>query len=64
MDKLITLLGQRRIWISIVSTLAFFLPSIGIDIPVLTDLLTAFGGAIASFIVAGLALLSYLKPKK
>ncbi len=64
MDKIITLLGQRRIWVGIVSTLAFFLPSIGIDIPVLTDLLTAFGGAIASLIVAGLALWSYAFPKK
>lgn len=58
------LLAQRRIWVGIVSVLAFFLPGIGLDVPVLTDLLTAFGGALAGLVVAGLALWSYLFPKK
>lgn len=64
MNQILTLLAQRRIWITIVSTLAFFLPSLGLDIPVVTDLFTAFGGALASVVVAGLALLSYFNPKK
>jgi len=63
MQKILELLSQRRVWAGIVSVLAFFLPSVGIDIPVLTDLLTSFGGAIASLAVAGLSLWSYFKPK-
>ena len=63
-NQIIELISQRRIWVGIVSVLAFLFPSIGIDIPVLTDLLTAFGGAISSIVITGLALWSYVKPKK
>jgi hypothetical protein len=67
LQKLAVLLKQRRIWAGIIGGLAVLLSLLGqgqIEVPVLTDLLTAFGGALASLITAGLALWSYFKPKQ
>lgn len=61
------LLRQRRVWAALVSVLAFFASYLHLnfqfDVPVITDLLTAFGGALAATMSAVLALWSYLKPK-
>ena len=61
------LLKQRRIWAGIVGVVAFALTTLNIkfqlDVPILTDLFTSFGGASVELIAAGLALWSYFKPK-
>lgn len=68
MEKVLQLLKQRRVWAGIVGVAAFLLTTLNvgfeIDVPVLTDLLTAFGGAVSTLITAGLALWSFFKPKK
>ncbi|MBU1173379.1 MAG: hypothetical protein KKD44_27745 [Proteobacteria bacterium] len=68
MEKLLDIAKQRRVWAGIVGILAFVFTTLklnfDIDVAVLTDLLTAFGGALASLVTAGLALWSYFKPKK
>ena len=65
--QILELLSQRRIWAGIVGVVSFVLTlfaiNFQIDVPVLTDLLTSFGGALSQFIMAGLALWSYFKPK-
>ncbi len=67
MNKLLELLKQRRIWSALVGVMAFAINALHltwqIDVPLLTDLLTNFGGAVALLIPAGLALWSFLKPK-
>ena len=68
-DKLdiLALLSQRRVWASIISALSFLINMLHIefriDVPVLTDMLTGIGAALAALISAILALWSYLKPK-
>ncbi len=66
--NILELLSQRRIWVGVVfmaTTIFGWLSySFQIDIPVLTDLLTAWGNALSGFIMASLALWSFLKPKK
>jgi len=68
MNKLLELLSQRRIWAGMVGVVAFLVSTLdlglNIDVPVLTDLLTEFGMALAALIPSVLALLSYFKPKK
>jgi len=68
MNKLLELLSQRRIWAGMVSVVAFLVSTLdlglNIDVPVLTDLLTDFGMALAALIPSILALWSYFKPKK
>lgn len=68
LSAIIEILSQRRVWSAILSGLVFVLGvlklQLNIDIPVLTDLLTNLGAAIAGLIAAGLALWSYLQPKK
>lgn len=65
--KILELLKQRRIWAAIVwaMTIALAILKINyqIDVPLLTDLLTSFFGALSNLIIAGLALWSYFKPK-
>lgn len=65
--ELITLLRQRRVWSAIVGMLALLLSTLHtqyqIDVPVLTDLLTSFGDALAIVIMSGLALHSHFYPK-
>jgi len=62
------LLKQRRVWATIVGVIAFLLTSFkiefGVDQGTLTDLLTNIGVAVSSLVSAGLALHSFLKPKK
>jgi hypothetical protein len=64
---ILNLLSQRRIWAGIVGVLTFaltiFNSTLQLDVPVLTDLLTAFGGALSALVTAILALWSYFKPK-
>lgn len=66
--KILNLLTQRRVWIFIISSVSFLLSVLKIeykiDIPVLGDMLTVFGVALVNFVTAGLAVWSYLKPKK
>lgn len=68
MEKVLELLKQRRVWAGIVGIITFVLATlkvtVNVDVPVLTDLLTALGGAISALVTAGLALWSFLKPKK
>lgn len=65
--NILELLKQRRIWAGIVGVISFVLTSFSINfqinVPVLTDLLTSFGGALSQLIIAGLALWSFFKPK-
>lgn len=67
MNKIIDLLSQRRIWSFIVSIVSFTLMALHanyqIDVPVLTDILTSVGGALAMLIPGLLALWSYFFPK-
>lgn len=67
MDTL-NLLSQRRVWAAIIGFTATALSvlhmSWNIDVPVLTELLTDFGGAVSTLATASLALYSFLKPKK
>jgi hypothetical protein len=67
MEKFLELIKQRRLWAGLVGVLAFLLTLLKancqIDVPVLTDLLTTAGGAVASLVTALLALWSYFKPK-
>ena len=67
MDKLVEHLSNRRVWAAIVSVLSFLLGAMkvkyNVDVPVLTDLLTAFGGGLSATLTAGLALHSYNNPK-
>lgn len=67
MEKFLELIGQRRVWAGIIGVVAFLVTTlsltIDLDVPVLTDLLTNFGIALAALIQAGLALWSYFKPK-
>ena len=62
------LLTHRRVWAGAISIVVFFTGLAGIafsyDPVELTELLTALGTALANLIVAGLALYSYIKPKK
>ncbi len=64
---ILTLISQRRVWAGFVGAVAILLGLLkyqfSIDVPVVTDLLTNFGGAVAQAIIAGLALWSYFKPK-
>ena len=62
MENILKLIAQRRVWSGIVFVLTLIFSQI--DVPVLTDLLTAFGGALSGLIMAGLALWSYFKPKQ
>ncbi len=68
MEKLLSLFSQRRVWAALVGGVAFLAQLLHFqfefDVPMLTDLLTGFGGAIANLVAAGLALWSFLKPKK
>ena len=68
MEKALELIKQRRIWVGIVFVLTTVLSWLSInfnfDIPMLTDLLTAWGNALSGFIMATLALWSFLKPKQ
>ena len=67
MSQILELLKQRRVWAGLVGLFSFALTALHyelqIDVPLLTDLLTSFGGALATSITAGLALWSYFKPK-
>lgn len=58
------LLAQRRIWAVIVGVTAWSVPTLGLDVPVLTDLLTNVGTETGGLIAAVLALWSYFQPKK
>ena len=64
---MLDLLKQRRIWAGIIAALSIVLSLLKInyqiDVPVLTDLFTSLGGALAEVIIAGLAIWSYFKPK-
>lgn len=68
MEKIIELLGQRRIWAGIVGAISFLLTMLHfnfqLDVPFVTDVLAASGGALATLITSALALWSYFKPKK
>lgn len=64
---MLELLKQRRVWAAVVAAVSIVLSILHIDfqidVPVVTDLLTSWGGALADLIVGTLALWSYLKPK-
>ena len=66
--NVLELLKQRRVWAGLVGVVAFATQAFGlglpIDIPVLTDLLSSFGEALATLVMTGLALWSYFKPKE
>ncbi len=68
MKKLLFLLKQRRVWAGIVGFVAFIVTGLNlgfeIDVPVLTDLLTQLGIAIAALTQSILALWSFIRPKK
>lgn len=68
MEKFIVVLSQRRLWAFVVSIVAFTVNALNsnynVDVPVLTDLLTSIGGALAMLIPGLLALWSYIQPKK
>ncbi len=68
LKQIANLLNQRRIWAGIVGTFAILVSVLelnySVDIPILTDLLTSFGGALSALIMAGLALWSYFSPKE
>jgi len=67
MEKVLTLISQRRVWSGIVGALAFVLLYFGIEVKEpdsLIQLLTNLGAAISPLVAAGLALLSYFKPKQ
>ena len=67
MNTLLELLKQRRVWSAIVSGIVFLTGLLHwqfqVDVPMLTNLLSDFGGAVAGLVSAGLALWSFLKPK-
>jgi hypothetical protein len=67
MSKLLALLQQRRIWIAIISVIAFMLDSFQVfhidNVDLLTDNVMTIVGGIVSIITAVLAIWSYLKPK-
>lgn len=67
MDNALQLLKQRRIWVGVVFILTtacgWLSVNFNFDIPLLTDLLTAWGNALSGFIMASLALWSFFKPK-
>ena len=64
---MLELLKQRRVWAGLVAVVSFGLQALSvnyqIDVPVLTDLLTAFGNNLSLAISAGLGLWSYFQPK-
>lgn len=67
MNKVLELISQRRIWSSIVGAAGFLLLYFGINVnepETLIELLTNLGAAIAPLASAGLALWSFLNPKK
>lgn len=68
MKKLLEVLSNRRVWAAIVGGVAMLLTytstNFQIDVPVLTGLLTDFGGSLSTTIISGLALWSYFVPKK
>ena len=55
------LLKERRVWAGVIFVLAIFFNQV--NVPVLTDLLTAWGNALSGLIMASLSLWSYFKPK-
>ncbi len=65
--NLLDLLGQRRVWIAIISAVSIVISMLHlqykIDVPVLSDLFTGFGVALVNLVTASLAIWSYLKPK-
>jgi hypothetical protein len=67
MVKLLELLQQRRIWIAIISVIAFMLDSFQVfhidNVDLLTDNIMAIVGGVVSIISAVLAIWSYFKPK-
>ena len=67
MQNLLELAKQRRVWAAFVGVLSFALTVLNVqfqvDVPVLTDLLTSFGGAFSLLASSVLALWSYLSPK-
>ena len=67
MEKVITLLEQRRVWAAVVGIAAFTLTALNVDmnldVPFITDQLTMIGIALANLLTGLLALWSYLKPK-
>lgn len=67
MDKVLHLIGQRRVWAGILGVVVFILTTLKVnldlDIPLLTELLTSAGVAAVALVQAILSLWSYLKPK-
>ena len=63
MDKLITLVTNRRGWVLLVPVVAAIGGAFGLDEIVLTDLLTDFGDKITMAIMAGFSLRSLFGPK-
>lgn len=68
MEKFLELIKQRRVWAGIVGVVAFIITTLNlgfeIDVPILTDLLTGLGLAVAALVQSALALHSYFSPKK
>ncbi|MBI4137446.1 hypothetical protein HY469_05280 [Candidatus Roizmanbacteria bacterium] len=68
MQKVLELIKQRRVWAGIIGVVVFVFAAFNfspdIDAPVVTDMLTAIGVAVASLVQAVLALWSYLRPKQ
>ncbi len=68
MEQVLHLLKQRRVWAGIVGVGTFVLTMAGAswdgDAETLTNLLHAVGESAAALISGGLALWSYLNPKK
>jgi len=67
MDKVLHLIGQRRVWAGILGAVAFVLTALNVgldlDVPLLTDMLTELGLAVIALVQAALAIWSYVKPK-
>lgn len=68
MEKLIELLGQRRVWAAITGVLSFVCATLkidlGVDIAGSTDVLLSLGSALGALLSAMLAAHSYISPKK
>lgn len=65
---MLELLKQRRIWVAIIGVIVFVFSLFGItlelDAEFLTDQALTIINSLSSLIMAGLAVWSYLKPKK
>lgn len=68
MNKVIELLKQRRIWVFIISAVMFILSLFGVkpevDTDTLSGLIVSFIEPLSQAIIAGLAIWSFIKPKK